>query len=165
LLKNERELLPLARDLRSIAVIGPNADDPKVLVGNYHGTPSRSITPLAGIRAAVTRQTKVWYAEGCKRSGLESDVPNRAALLSEAKSMAERAEVVVLCLGLDAEIEGEEGDAKSSEASGDKLSLALPGLQERVFETVAATGKPIVVVLLSGSPLAVGFAHERAGAL
>jgi beta-glucosidase len=165
LLKNESELLPLARDTKSIAVIGPNADDPKVLVGNYHGTPSRSVTPLAGIRAAVAPEIKVWYAEGCKRSGVESDVPHRAALLSEAKSMAERAEVVVLCLGLDAEIEGEEGDAASSEASGDKRSLALPGLQEQLFETVAATGKPIVVVLLSGSPLAVGFAHERAGAL
>jgi beta-glucosidase len=165
LLKNERELLPLARDTTSIAVIGPNADDPKVLVGNYHGTPSRSVTPLAGIRAAVARETKVWYAEGCKRSGVESDLPNRTALLSEAKSMAERADVVVLCLGLDAEIEGEEGDARSSDASGDKLSLALPGLQEQLFETVWATGKPIVVVLVSGSPLAVGFADERAGAL
>ena len=165
LLKNENGLLPLARDIRSIAVLGPNADDPQVLVGNYHGTPSRSVTPLAGIRAAVAPETKVWYAEGCKRSGVQSDVPNRTALLSEAKSMAERADVVVLCLGLDAEIEGEEGDAGSSEASGDKLSLALPGLQEQLFEAVVACGKPTVVVLLSGSPLAVGFAHERAGAL
>jgi beta-glucosidase len=165
LLENQRELLPLARGLKSIAVIGPNADDPKVLLGNYHGTPSRSVTPLAGIRAAVARETKVWYAEGCKRSGVQSDVPNRASLLSEAKSMAERSEVVVLCLGLDAELEGEEGDAGNSDASGDKSSLALPGLQEQLFEAVAATGKPLVVVLLSGSPLAVGFAEGRAGAL
>ncbi len=165
LLKNANALLPLSRDIRSIAVIGPNADDLAVLVGNYHGTPSRSVTPLAGIRAAVFSHTKVWYAEGCRRTGDRAEGLGRSGILSEAVSMAERADVVVLCLGLDAEIEGEQGDAGNSDAAGDKTTLALPGLQERLLEEVVAVGKPTVVVLIAGSALAVGWADEHAAAI
>jgi beta-glucosidase len=165
LLQNRTALLPLPSDLASIAVIGPNADDPRVLLGNYHGTPSRTVTPLAGIRAAVPRGTKVWYARGCERTGTLTDGPARAAILSEARSMAERAEVVVLCLGLDAEIEGEQGDAGNSEAAGDRVELGLPGLQQTLLETIVGVGKPTVVVLVSGSALAVGWADEHAGAV
>lgn len=165
LLKNRSALLPLSRDLRSIAVIGPNADDPSVLVGNYHGMPSRSVTPLAGIRGAVSPGTKVWYAEGCKRTGDKLEGLGRSAILSEARSMAERADVVVLCLGLDADIEGEQGDAGNSEAAGDKTTLALPGLQQRLLEEVVAVGKPTVLVLVSGSALAVGWADENVDAI
>jgi beta-glucosidase len=165
LLKNRAHLLPLSRELASIAVLGPNADDRTVLLGNYNGTPSRSVTPLEGIRRAVSARTKVWYAKGCERTGTRSEGVDRSAILSEACSMAERAEVVVLCLGLDAAIEGEQGDATNSEAAGDKTSLALPGLQQRLLEEVAALGKPTIVVLLSGSALAVDWADEHAGAI
>jgi beta-glucosidase len=165
LLKNQNALLPLSRDVRSIAVIGPNADDPSVLVGNYHGTPSRSVTPLSGIRAAVSPATKVWYAEGCKRTGDQTDGVDPSAILSEARSMAERADVVVLFLGLGAEIEGEQGVAQNSAAEGDKTTLALPGLQERLLEEVVGVGKPTVLVLLSGSALSVGWADEHVGAI
>jgi beta-glucosidase len=165
LLKNQSALLPLSRDLRSIAVVGPNADDPSVLVGNYHGTPSRSVTPLAGIRGAVSPETKVWYAQGCKRTGDKTEGLGRSAILSEACSMAERADAVVLCLGLDADIEGEQGDAGNSAAAGDKATLALPGLQQRLLEEVVAVGKPTVLVLVAGSALAVGWADEHVGAI
>jgi beta-glucosidase len=165
LLKNHGGLLPLSPELASVAVIGPNADDPRVLVGNYHGTPSRSVTPLEGIRRAVSRGTKVWYAEGCQRTGTQEEGLSRSAILSEARSVAERAEAVVLVLGLDAEIEGEQGDAGNSEAAGDKTTLALPGLQQRLLEEVVAVGKPTVVVLVSGSALAVGWADDHAGAI
>jgi beta-glucosidase len=165
LLKNRDGALPLSRELTSIAVIGPNADDPLVLVGNYHGMPSRSVTPLAGIRAAVSRATKVWYAEGAKRTGDKAEGLGRSAILSEARSMAERADAVVLCLGLDATIEGEQGDASNSDASGDKSTLALPGLQQRLLEEVVAVGKPTVLVILSGSALSVAWADEHVGAI
>jgi beta-glucosidase len=66
LLKNEGGLLPLSKDLASIAVIGPNADDPAVLLGNYNGTPSRAVTPLEGIRRAVSPATIVYTARGCE---------------------------------------------------------------------------------------------------
>jgi beta-glucosidase len=65
LLKNEGDLLPLRKDLESIAVIGPNADDPQVLLGNYNGTPARSVTPLEGIRGKIAPSTRLYYAQGC----------------------------------------------------------------------------------------------------
>jgi beta-glucosidase len=135
-----------------------------VLLKNRDGALPLS-SSLASIRAAVSPRTKVWYAEGCKRTGDNAEGLGRSAILSEARSLAERAEVVVLCLGLDADIEGEQGDAGSSEAAGDKLTLALPGLQQRLLEEVVRVGKPTVLVLLSGSALALGFAHEHVGAI
>jgi len=165
LLKNQGGLLPLSRDVGSIAVIGPNADDASVLVGNYHGTPSRPVTPLAGIRGGVGPETKVWYAQGCKHTGEKTEGLGRHGILSEALTMAERADVVVLCLGLNADIEGEQGDAGNSEAAGDKVSLELPGLQQKLLEAVVALGKPTVLVLIAGSALAVGWADEHVGAI
>jgi Beta-glucosidase-related glycosidases len=165
LLKNEGGLLPLRKDLRSIAVIGPNAYDHQVLCANYSGTPSRAVTPLEGIRAAVSAQTKVWYAPGCKRQGTATDGLDCAGHLAEALSIAERAEAVVLCLGLSAEIEGEQGDASNSEAAGDKVDLDLPGLQPRLLESIVALGKPTVLVVVSGSALDLAWAHDRVGAL
>jgi beta-glucosidase len=160
LLKNTRATLPLKKNIRSIAVIGPNAYDPQVLRANYFGEASRWVTPLDGIRAAVGKRTKVWYAQGCKRTGTVTEGLGRSGNLSEAVSVAERADAVVVCLGLDADIEGEQGDAGNSEAAGDKLDLELPGLQRRLLEEVAALGKPTILVVLAGSPLNLAFAEE-----
>jgi beta-glucosidase len=165
LLKNQGSLLPLPKDLGSIAVIGPNAHDPNVLVGNYFGIPSDPVTPLAGIRAAVSPNTKVWYTQGCKLQGTKREGLGRSALLSEAISMAQRADVVVLCLGLSADIEGEQGDAGNSEAAGDKSTLDLPGLQHVLLEEIVALGKPTVLVLISGSALSIGWADEHVRAI
>ena len=68
----------------------------------------------------------------------------------QVKLSVEHADVAVMCLGLDATIEGEQGDARNEYASGDKLGLNLPGLQEELLETVAAMGKPVVVLLMAG---------------
>jgi beta-glucosidase len=165
LLKNERALLPLSKDLRSLAVIGPNAYDPEVLHANYFGVTSQAMTPLDGIRAAVSTSTKIWYTDGCKRLGTKTDGLGRAGNLSEALSMAERADTVVLCLGLSADIEGEQGDAGNSEAAGDKVDLRLTGLQNVLLEAVVAVGKPTVLVVVSGSPLDLTWAHDRVGAI
>jgi beta-glucosidase len=164
LLKNDG-VLPLAPGLRSIAVIGPNASDPSIPLGNYSGTPSRLVTPLDGIRAAVTKETKVWYTDGCKHTGTQTDGLNRAGNLSEALSMAKRADAVVLCLGLSAEIEGEQGDASNSEAAGDKVDLHLTGLQNELLERIVALGKPTVLVVLAGSAIDLNWAHEHVNAI
>ena len=168
LLKNDG-LLPLYRGkLRSVAVIGPNADSRAALVGNYCGTPSESVTVLEGIREAVGKHTRVYYAQGCHlyRDRVEplADARDR---ISEAVSAAERADAVVLCLGLDATLEGEEGDttAACGFASGDKPDLNLPAPQQELMEAVAAAGKPVILVLLAGSALAVGWADEHLSAV
>jgi beta-glucosidase len=164
LLKNDG-VLPLSPDIESVAVIGPNADDAHVLVGNYFGTPSHTETPLSGIRKAVSKQTKVWYAEGCKLQGTKEEGLARSGILSEAISVAQRADAVILCLGLSAEIEGEQGDAGNSEAAGDKAHLDLTGLQQKLLESVTALGKPTVLVLISGSALAINWAQDHVGAI
>jgi beta-glucosidase len=166
LLKNQGSLLPLPKNLGSIAVIGPNANDPAILVGNYFGIPSDPVTPLQGVRAAVSPETKVWYTQGCKLTGTKREgLNNSTALFSEALSMASRADVTVLCLGLSAEIEGEQGDVSNSEAAGDKTSLDLPGLQQELLEAVVALGKPTVLVLLAGSALSINWADEHVRAI
>jgi beta-glucosidase len=164
LLKNDA-VLPLRKDLQSVAVIGPNAYDPHVLLGNYFGEPSKSVTPLDGIRAAVSPRTKVWYAQGCKLLGTKTDGLGRAGNISEAVSVAQRADAVILCLGLNAEIEGEQGDAGNSEAAGDKVDLRLTGLQNQLLAAVVALGKPTVLVVLAGSALDLTWAHDNVGAI
>jgi beta-glucosidase len=168
LLKNEGKLLPLNRkSLKTIAVIGPNANSRQALVGNYCGTASRYVTVLEGIQNALnTQDTRVFYAQGCD---LYKDRVEPLALASdriaEAVSAAERADAVVLCLGLDATLEGEEGDAGNSYASGDKPDLNLPGEQQKLMEAVYAAGKPVILVLLSGSALAVNWADKHIPAI
>lgn len=83
----------------------------------------------------------------------------------EAVIAAEQADVVVMCLGLDATIEGEEGDASNEYASGDKLGLNLPGLQEELLETVTAVGKPVVLVISAGSALDLSWADAHVAAI
>lgn len=167
LLKNENNLLPLDKNrITSIAVIGPNADSREALKGNYFGTASRYVTVLEGIREAVPKEVRVYYAEGChlyKKSISGLSEPNDR--ITEAVSTAERADVTVLCLGLDATIEGEEGDTSNEFASGDKRDLRLPGKQQELLEAVYKTGKPIILVLLSGSALAVSWADENIPAI
>jgi beta-glucosidase len=167
LLKNENNLLPLNRNtISSIAVIGPNANSREALTGNYFGTASNYVTVLEGIRAAVGNNTAVSYAQGCHlyRNKVENLGEERDRF-AEAVSTAERADVVVMCMGLDASIEGEEGDVSNEYASGDKLGLNLPGLQQELLEVIHKTGKPIILLLLAGSALAVTWADEKIPAI
>jgi beta-glucosidase len=165
LLKNRNRLLPLSRDIGSIAVIGPNADSHSVLLGNYYGVPSRSVTLAEGVRQAVSATTKVWTAEGCPLLRPPYDETVGLGNLSEAVSMAERSEVVVLCLGLSAEIEGEQSDERSPERTGDRVELELTGDQQKLLETIVALGKPTVLVLIAGSAMGIGWAHEHVDAI
>lgn len=167
LLKNENHLLPLDKSkISSIAVIGPNANSEAALIGNYFGTDSKYTTVLDGIHNIVEEGTRVYYSEGCH---LYKDKVENLAMskdrFAEAVSIAEKADVVVMCLGLDASIEGEEGDASNEYASGDKNHLNLPGLQQELLEAVHKTGTPIILVLLSGSALAVTWADEHIPAI
>ncbi|NLY88642.1 MAG: glycoside hydrolase family 3 protein [Firmicutes bacterium] len=168
LLKNENSLLPLDRSkIRTIAVIGPNADNKRVLLGNYHGTPSRYVTALAGIREAAGPGINVIYAEGCELNVTWMSFWGRKATagFTEAVAAAERADAIVLCLGISPELEGEEGDAPASEAGGDRLRLDLPGMQEELLKAVAAVGKPVILVLFNGSPVTVNWAQENIPAI
>jgi beta-glucosidase len=306
LLKNEDNLLPLKKDLASIAVIGPNADDLLVLLGNYNGTPRKAVTPLEGIRRKLGSTTRVYYAQGCERADgapplsvippihlrpvdadanqtgltavyydnvkfegepvrtqvdpvvdfiwkdatplsgrmadrfavrwtgflvppvtgtyklavngasdyslyldgdlivefqsvhhpiirskdveleagrlydLRLDYANRgldpqAQLLwsipgvdygAEAVEMAEKAEVVILVMGLSPTLEGEEMPVQiAGFAGGDRTDIKLPRPQEALLKRIQALGKPTVLVLLSGSAVAVNWADEHVPAI
>ena len=157
LLKNAEQILPLDFSrLRSVAVIGPNADSRDVLMGNYFGTPTRTVTLLEGILTEAGENCNVIYARGCEPVSRRTEAcAEDLDRIAEAVSAAERAEVAILCLGLNPQIEGEAGDAFNSEAAGDKLDLELPGLQNLLLEKVAATGTPVILVAVSGSALAL----------
>ena len=167
LLKNKDNILPLDRKkLHTIAVIGPNADSREALIGNYMGTSSEYITPLEGIRQYAGEEIRVLYAQGCHlyKDQVEA-LAAKKDRFQEAVFAAERADAVIMCLGLDATLEGEEGDAGNAYAGGDKPDLRLPGLQQELLETVAATGKPVVLILLSGSAIDLSWADEHIDAV
>ncbi len=167
LLKNDG-ILPLDKSkIKSIGVIGPNANSRLALKGNYYGTPSRYITFLEGIQDYLEDEDiRIYYSEGCH---LHKDKVEPLALkhdrLSEALTVAEHSDVVILCLGLDETLEGEEGDTGNHAASGDKLDLNLPEVQQMLLEKVVAVGKPTILLLATGSAMSINFADEHCNAI
>lgn len=156
LLKNRNRFLPLDRSkLKTIAVIGPNADDDYVLHGSYHGIALEPVTPRRGIEAKVAGEVEVLYARGC-------NVLTEADDFEQAVEAARRADVAVLVLGLSQEVEGEEGE---TEGAGDRTDLDLPAVQERLLRAVHATGTPVVLVLVNGGAVAVNWADEHVDAI
>ncbi len=166
LLKNDG-LLPLdPASGETIAVIGPNADSRRSLIGNYHGTSSHFVTVLEGIREQLAGRGRILYSEGCALS--EKSVEPLAQpndRLAEAVAAAKRSDKVILVLGLDETLEGEEGDTGNSYYSGDKGDLLLPEPQRLLLEQMLALGKPTVVILLAGSAIDLSAAQEKAGAI
>ncbi len=167
LLKNENNTLPLdKKSIKTLGVIGPNANNRRALVGNYEGTASRYWTILEGIQEYLGDDVRVLASEGChlchkKSQGLGQEDDR----ISEVKGVCANSDVIIACLGLDSGLEGEEGDQGNEYASGDKPNLELPGLQQHVLETICSFGKPVILVLLSGSALAVNWADEHVPAI
>lgn len=168
LLKNKDSFLPLNKDeIKTIAVIGPNADRKDVLLGNYFGLPSKYVTVLEGIQQAVNEDTRVFYAEGCALGETpESFWGNPPTTgFAEALTVAEKSDVVIMCLGLSPDFEGEEGAVAESDGGGDKVDLKLPGLQLELLQAISQLGKPIVLVLLNGSPVELNWPHDNVEAI
>ena len=167
LLKNENQTLPLQKDkIRTIGVIGPNADNRRALVGNYEGTASGYVTVPEGIQDYVGDDVRVLYSEGChlykdRTSGLAQE-NDRA---SEVRGVCRESDVVIAVMGLDASLEGEEGDTGNAYGSGDKPNLDLPGLQRDILKIAKESGKPVILVLLTGSAMAVTWEDENLDAI
>lgn len=166
MLKNDG-ILPLSPGKqKTIGVIGPNANSRKALIGNYHGTASEYITVLEGIQRYVGDQARVLYSEGCQ---LAEDRTEKLAFardrIAEARIVAEHSDIIILCLGLDETLEGEEGDTGNSYASGDKEDLRLPKPQRELMEAVAECKKPVVFCLMAGSAIDLSFPRAHFNAI
>ena len=167
LLKNEGGLLPLdKKKLKSIGVIGPNADSRAALVGNYEGTSSRYVTVLEGIEDYVGDEVRVFYSQGCHLYlDRISDLAMENDRISEVKAVCEASDVVVIVLGLDASLEGEEGDVSNQYAGGDKPDLKYPGFQSEVLRTAYESGKPVILVSMTGSAMGLEWESEHIPAI
>ncbi len=152
LLKNDRETLPLNKNAGSIAVIGPLADDRRAPLGWWagDGKEENTVTPLAGIKAKVSAQTKVGYAKGCDVTG------DSTAGFQEAVDLAKASDVAIVFVGEIAEMVGE---------AASRATLDLPGRQMELVQAVHAAGKPVIVVLVNGRPLSVGWIVNNAPAI
>jgi beta-glucosidase len=152
LLKNEGALLPLRKDIKSIAVIGPLADSQKDMIGSWSGDgrAEDAVTLLSGIKAKVGAQTKITYAKGCD---ITVDAKDGFA---EAVRAAKNSNVVILAIGESSEMSGE---------AASRSSLDLPGVQLDLVKAIHATGKPYVVVLMNGRPLTINWMAENSPAI
>lgn len=163
LLENDGTLPLCAEQIRTVAVIGPNADSIPALEGNYNGTSSRYITFLEGIRTyCAAHGIRVLYSLGShlfkdRTSGL-AQADDR---LAEAAMFAEAADVTIACIGLDATLEGEEGDTGNEYFSGDKKDLLIPESQRRLMDILQKHSRRLVSVIAAGSALNVSGGNAK----
>jgi len=152
LLKNEGNLLPLSKDVKSIAVIGPLADDRVAPLGpwSWQGNPDDVVTVLEGIRDRVSPHAKVLYAKGCEIEGASTEG------FEEAVRKAKQADAAVVVVGESRDMSGE---------AACRAFLDLPGVQEELVKAVYETGVPVVEVLMNGRPLAISWSAEHVPAI
>lgn len=152
LLKNDESVLPLSAEVRSLAVIGPLADAKRDTLGSWaaHGKPEETVSVIEGIRDAVSDQTRIAMVPGTGVLEGSDDA------IESAVEAARDSDVVVMVLGETFDMSGE---------AASRTSLDLPGRQQELLEAVVATGKPVVLVLMSGRPLTIGWADENVPAI
>ena len=160
LLKNENNHLPLRKDVRSVAVIGPNANHASNLFGDY--SPQVVLqhvdTVLDAIKAKVWPATRVVYAEGCAINDQDKGG------FEKAVRAAKNADVAIVVLGEQSRREGDEAKHRPAPTDGegyDVASLDLTGVQEDLLKAIHATGTPTVLILINGRPLSIRWAAER----
>ena len=162
LLRNQDNLLPLKKDIGTVAVIGPNSDQSFVLLGNYNGTPSDPVTPLRGIKEKLEGISEVLYAQGCNWvEGMPGQKPGEE-LKKEALETAGKADIIIMCMGITPRLEGEEMRVEvDGFRGGDRTRIDLPDVQQQLIKEIHALGKPVVLVLLNGSALAINWENDN----
>lgn len=152
LLKNENQVLPISKNVKTIAVIGPLADARREMIGNWSaaGDWRKSVTILDGIKTKVGNTARILYAKGCPIEG------DSTAGIAAAVRTANQADVVVLAVG--------EGGYMSGEAAS-RASLGLPGVQQQLVEAIVKTGKPVVLTLSNGRALAIPWLDQHVPAI
>lgn len=152
LLKNENNILPLdCNKIHNIAIIGPNADNPKTLLGNYNGVPSEIITPYMSLKSRFGDRIKINYIKGV---GIVDKLDDAKSFKEIAKETS-KSDVIIFVGGISADYEGEAGDAGAGGyygfSSGDRSTMKLPSVQTELLKELKKTNKPIILVNMSGS--------------
>ena len=152
LLKNAKDILPLSKGLKSLAVVGPLADDQNTTMGSWSGDGRKEdvVTVLAGIKSRVSPNTQIHFAKGCEIGG-ESTTG-----FEEAVGAARDADAAVVVVGESAEMSGE---------AASRATLDLPGKQLEMVKALVATGRPVIVVLMNGRPLTINWIADNANAI
>ena len=158
LLRNEHNLLPLKKTLKTVAVIGPNADNAPNQLGDYSPleVPQHVSTVLDGIKGEVSPSTRVVYVKGCEVTGADKST------FEKAVEAAKGADVAVVVVGENTQFQPKRGTDGEGQ---DVASLDLSGVQEDLVRAVAATGTPVVLVLINGRPLSVRWEAEHLPAI
>jgi beta-glucosidase len=151
LLKNDHDTLPLGHELKSIAVIGPLADDQRSMLGPWDGDghPEDAVTLLTGIRAKIP-EAKILYAKGCDVTGDSREG------FKQALKAARKSDFVIVAVGESSNMSGE---------AASRSSLDLPGQQLALIQAIHATGKPYAVVLMNGRPLSIDWVATNSPAI
>lgn len=166
LLKNNKNILPLnASKIKTIALIGPNANDEHTLLANYFGTPSEIITPYESLQKRFGDKVKINYIKGV-------DFVNKldsAQSFAQVAAQAKKADVIIFVGGISADYEGEAGDAGAGGyagfASGDRTTMMLPPVQTELMKELKKTGRPLILVNMSGSVMSFDWESRNADAI
>ncbi len=160
LLKNNNNTLPLSKKIKTIAVVGPNANDSVMLWANYNGFPSKTTTILQGIKNKLPNSTII-YEKGCRHTG-----EVYADSLNLAVSKLKNADVILFVGGISPRLEGEEMRvAIEGFKGGDRTNIEIPTVQKEMVKALKATGKPVVYVLCTGSALALNWEEKNVDAI
>ena len=152
LLKNQRDVLPLGKNIKTLGVIGPLSDSKEDLLGSWYagGKPEEAVTLLEGVRAKVSSSTRVLHASGGEvMRASDEDIAG-------AVSVARQSDAVILVLGEEGKMSGE---------ANSRAYLDLPGRQQRLLEAIVMAGKPVALVVMSGRPLTIGWAADHVPAI
>lgn len=166
LLENKKNVLPLNESkIKRIAIIGPNADNGHTQLANYYGTPSQIITPYMSLQKRFGGKMKIDYIKGVGIVDKLKDAPSFAQVAAQAK----QSDVIIFVGGISADYEGEAGDAGaggySGFASGDRTTITLPPVQTELLKELKKTGRPLIVVNMSGSIMDFQWESKNADAL
>jgi beta-glucosidase len=164
LLKNENNLLPINKEsIRKIAVVGPNAADTVALLGNYNGKPSQPVTLLEGIKKALGESVDIYHHRAVPLFG------ENPGSLDDVIAHVRDADLIIYAGGLSPEIEGEESEIANMNDvglfGGDRTTILLPQVQTNFMKALKETGKPVVFVMMTGSPIAIPWENENIPAI
>jgi len=162
LLKNEGNALPLSKSIKKIAILGPNADNALSVLGNYNGNPSHVVTALEGIKSKLLPGTEVIYDKAVDFVGDSVAHADYAATIDKVKD----ADAIIYIGGISPQLEGEEMKVnKQGFHGGDRTTILLPQIQTDFLKALKATGKPVVLVMMTGSAIATPWEAQNLPAI